>query len=673
MGHYDKGNIVFLYRGDKLTSRPAQAYFTLEALDIKQQVLILKDSDDDTFLFKPTQSARLDVEIFKRAPRNLQVGDEIRFTRSDKATGLFSGQCAQVLTITGTQVDLQLTDKRQLSLDLSVPRFQHWDYAYAATTHAVQGQTIDYVLMSFDSHQRRLTTQKNFYTALTRARLSATLFTDDKVRLLSQIETHPGDKTSSLEVRGDYLLTGGGDTQVRQQAKEEPGAKRTYRFSSRTSQIGQGLLVTSAEKAPCQSVKPYWDAKVITEMLNVRVGECAQWILGVPKTRMAESLCFGAADKKGKGSLTVTIQGTQAGLWYDFATGEGGDLLKLLVDTRNLEFKSALAVAARWLGLTIEPTLSSIKTVSTQTKKQNKTIVASKLSGDLNERQVKMRSFAQKLVQESVPVKGTLAESYLKHHRGITVLPENLRFHSGIYSKFNKAQYPALLVPVYNQQHEVQAVQAIFLDPNTAAKASVPVPKQTWGSIAGQVATLNPQSTVKDICFYAEGLETGLSILQALPNARVNVSCGGENLKNLAIMADLNVKHHVLCLDNDPDNEKTRKTIIAGAESLKKLGKTVWFAQPPLPDLPLKKCDFNDVLKVRGKHALLDMIKCASTDIKARSDGNSQGKATLHQTYPLFEKLQVLHSSKISVSSLPLNELNKTNRREVTNKSDLAR
>ena len=75
-----------------------------------------------------------------------------------------------------------------------------------------------------------------------------------------------------------------------------------------------------------------------------------------------------------------------------------------------------------------------------------------------------------------------------------------------------------------------------------------------------------------------------------------------------------------LCLDNDPDNEKTRKTIIAGAESLKKLGKTVWFAQPLLPDAPLKKCDFNDVFKMSGKGAVLNCIKQAVGDIKALSN-----------------------------------------------------
>ena len=183
VGHYDKGDIIYLYRGDKLTSRAARAYFTVEALDIKQQTLTLQDSDKHIFLFKPTQSHRLEVEIFKREERCLQVGDEIRFTRSDKATGLFSGQSAGVLAIAGKQVSLRLADKRQVSLDFGVSRHQHWDYAYAATTHAVQGQTIDHVLVLFDSRQRRLTTQKNFYTALTRARLSAMLFTDDKANV----------------------------------------------------------------------------------------------------------------------------------------------------------------------------------------------------------------------------------------------------------------------------------------------------------------------------------------------------------------------------------------------------------------------------------------------------------------------------------------------------------
>ena len=59
--------------------------------------------------------------------------------------------------------------------------------------------------------------------------------------------------------------------------------------------------------------------------------------------------------------------------------------------------------------------------------------------------------------------------------------PESVRFHPGIYSRKNEAAYPALLVVAKDSADKVQAVQAIFLDRETAQKADVPVKKQTWG------------------------------------------------------------------------------------------------------------------------------------------------------------------------------------------------
>ena len=41
--------------------------------------------------------------------------------------------------------------------------------------------------------------------------------------------------------------------------------------------------------------------------------------------------------------------------------------------------------------------------------------------------------------------------------------------------------HPALLVVAKDSVNRVQAVQAIFLDKNTAQKADVEVKKQTWG------------------------------------------------------------------------------------------------------------------------------------------------------------------------------------------------
>ena len=60
--------------------------------------------------------------------------------------------------------------------------------------------------------------------------------------------------------------------------------------------------------------------------------------------------------------------------------------------------------------------------------------------------------------------------------------PDSVRFHPGIYSRQNEAMHPALLVVAKDSADQVQAVQAIFLDKETAQKADVPSQKTNLGS-----------------------------------------------------------------------------------------------------------------------------------------------------------------------------------------------
>lgn len=56
-------------------------------------------------------------------------------------------------------------------------------------------------------------------------------------------------------------------------------------------------------------------------------------------------------------SLNVCVSGVKAGIWQDFATGEGGDLLDLWVAVRRVPLSEALEQAQQWLGITMpEPT-----------------------------------------------------------------------------------------------------------------------------------------------------------------------------------------------------------------------------------------------------------------------------------------------------------------------------
>jgi hypothetical protein len=208
-------------------------------------------------------------------------------------------------------------------------------------------------------------------------------------------------------------------------------------------------------------------------------------------------------------------------------------------------------------------------------------------------------AYARKLAAESVPVHGTLAEKYLQTHRGIDLKkwPDSIRFHPGIYSSLNKQTLPALIAVAINTKGEIQAVQATWLDPNTATKinkSEVNAPKQTFGILKGSSVHLgNPQAKTALI---AEGTETGLSLLKAIPDASVRVTLGKTNL----CQVDLHSlpKEVVLCLDNDGQKPEADSAI----------RKTIRHLHDPSRSLKImiptaaagNKRDYNDVLMQSG-------------------------------------------------------------------------
>jgi hypothetical protein len=128
------------------------------------------------------------IEVFKKETRDLQVGDMIRWAKSDKENALFSSEAAQVTAIDKNQITVELTNKKIFTFDANHPRFQHWDHGYAATVYAVQGKTKDIVLAHLESFRQNLTTQPAFLVALTRSVNEFRLYTDDTNELLKTIK-----------------------------------------------------------------------------------------------------------------------------------------------------------------------------------------------------------------------------------------------------------------------------------------------------------------------------------------------------------------------------------------------------------------------------------------------------------------------------------------------------
>ena len=144
------------------------------------------------------------VEVFKKEDRELQVGDKIIWTRTNKNEGLISTELAEVTDINDKVISTKRPDNSALVFNADDPTYQHWDHAYALTTYSTQGGTYSTVLGLFESYRKNLMNLKTFLVTITRAVNNLRIYTDDKEALQNRINGNHGNKLSSLEGIGEY-------------------------------------------------------------------------------------------------------------------------------------------------------------------------------------------------------------------------------------------------------------------------------------------------------------------------------------------------------------------------------------------------------------------------------------------------------------------------------------
>ena len=181
-------------------------------------------------------------------------------------------------------------------------------------------------------------------------------------------------------------------------------------------------------------------------------------------------LRFGA-----NGSVTVDLQG---GLFYNFETGEGGRLMSNAGELTNC--------APR----------------------------VQETSGPFNQQKPSGRAnslaLASKIIQESKPVAGTLAETYLRRTRRIScVIPADLRFHGTCPRGEERA--PAMVAAIRDIcTNKIVGVHRTFLKPDGSGRDGN---KMMLGRSKNGAVKLTPDDEVTTGLGICEGIETGLSCL----------------------------------------------------------------------------------------------------------------------------------------------------------------
>ncbi|MFM7335359.1 MAG: toprim domain-containing protein [Tabrizicola sp.] len=265
-----------------------------------------------------------------------------------------------------------------------------------------------------------------------------------------------------------------------------------------------------------------------------------------------------------------------AGKFTDGATGEHGDLLDIIRKRTGISrFPDLLAEAWAHLGRS-QPVLSD-RPVPKKAKAPGGTPAA-----------------AARLFAASMPVAGTLADTYLRA-RGLTQGCEMiaLRFHPKCWhrdeGRTRSLLRPALIAAVTDGAGALQGLHRTWLAPDGQGKAAVKTQRRAMGHLLGNAVRLTPHD---DILVVGEGIETMLSLVEAMPGLPVWAALSSGHLG--AVLLPEGLQRLYIAIDRDPAGQRAAERLSARALDA---GIAVRVLEPRLGD-------FNDDLRAYGKEAL---------------------------------------------------------------------
>lgn len=146
---------------------------------------------------KPPTALADRFEVYHPIKLELAVGDRIRVTAGGKTRDgkhrLINGAVYEIERFT-KRGDVVINGGWVIDRD-----FGHLTHAYAVTSHASQGATVDRVFVGLSSQSFPATTDRTAYVALTRGREQVQVYTDDRDELLKAVSRHD-EPLSAVEI-----------------------------------------------------------------------------------------------------------------------------------------------------------------------------------------------------------------------------------------------------------------------------------------------------------------------------------------------------------------------------------------------------------------------------------------------------------------------------------------
>jgi ATP-dependent exoDNAse (exonuclease V) alpha subunit len=196
-GNYEVGDVVRYTRGSRKAGLSAGAYAKVEAVDRERHRLTVRTADGTLHHYSPQQLRG--VEVYREERREFAAGDRIQFRAPLREHQIANGTLGRIERLDRENGKVTITLDSGASLSSRLDQLRHLEYGYATTSHSSQGATVDRVLVQIDTERSAtLVNRQQVYVSVSRARVDAQVFTNDKGQLPHAV-ARDGSKTTALE------------------------------------------------------------------------------------------------------------------------------------------------------------------------------------------------------------------------------------------------------------------------------------------------------------------------------------------------------------------------------------------------------------------------------------------------------------------------------------------
>ena len=207
---YAIGDIVRFAREYEAKGIARAETLAVTGVDPGKNAVTLGKADGQPVDWRPRQWGAAKSEAFTPGSVDLIKGDRIEFTRNDRALARENGARASVIA-TNTEdrtARIRLDNGKFQTVNLANASDQHLRHGYVQTAHAAQGRTAERVMIHADSRATNLVDQKMMYVAVSRAKASAAVYTDDLAKLVSALRERAGERQIAIaEPKSDASLS----------------------------------------------------------------------------------------------------------------------------------------------------------------------------------------------------------------------------------------------------------------------------------------------------------------------------------------------------------------------------------------------------------------------------------------------------------------------------------